>query len=121
MASDRLVMGTPHVKLNVTPTTSSFQLIAHLYTVNSLGIGTLISHAPLTILSNGKMMPNAKAGEKLTIEFNFITTCAAVGKGQRIALAIDTEDPNYGPAPDKEYQLKFSYDSNSVLSVPFAN
>jgi predicted acyl esterase len=67
------------------------------------------------------MMQNAKAGEKLTVEFNFITTCATLEKGHRIALAIDTEDPNYGKAPDTEYGLTFSYDRNSCLSVPFAN
>jgi hypothetical protein len=119
LAEDRLIMGTPHVKLNVTPTTSSYQLIAHLYTLDALGNGTLVSHAPLTILGNGKLMPNATAGKKMTIEFNFITTCATIEKGQRIALAIDTEDPNYGKAPDTEYELTFSYDKNSVLSVPF--
>ncbi len=119
--ADRLLMGTPHVKLNVTPSTSSFQLIAHLYTMDCLGNGTLISHAPLTVLGNGKFMPNARAGEKFTVEFNFITTCATVKKGQKLALAIDTEDLNYGKAPDTDYDLTFSYDKNSVLSIPFAN
>lgn len=118
---DRLIMGTPHLKLNVTPSTSSFQLIAHLYTVDAFGNGTLISHAPLTILGNGKFMPNAKAGQKYTNEFNFITTCATIKKGERLALAIDTEDLNYGKAPDTEYQLTFTYNSDAVLSIPFSN
>ncbi|MDA8402892.1 MAG: hypothetical protein M0Z56_01655, partial [Desulfobacteraceae bacterium] len=43
VTKDRLIMGTPHLKLNVTPTTSSYQLIAHLYTLDAYGTGTLIT------------------------------------------------------------------------------
>ena len=118
---DRLIMGTPHLQLNVTPTTSSYQLIAHLYTVDAYGTGTLITHGPLTILASDYHMPSATAGKKMNIEFNLTTTCATVEKGERIALAIDTEDPNYGKAPDTEYELTFSYDTKAVLNVPFVN
>jgi pimeloyl-ACP methyl ester carboxylesterase len=119
LTADRRVMGTPHVKLNVTCNKPTYQLVAHLYKLDAIGNGTLISHGPLTILSNGKFMPNAKVGQKLTIEFNLITTCATVKKGERIALAIDTEDPNYGTAPDTEYEITFGYNADAVLSVPF--
>ncbi|MBU1168967.1 MAG: hypothetical protein KKD44_05315 [Proteobacteria bacterium] len=118
---DRTIIGTPHVKLNITPTTDSFQLVAHLYTLDENNVGTLFTHAPLTILGNGKFMPNASAGEKISIEFNFVTTCLTVKAGQRIALAIDTEDPNYGKAPDTDFELTFSYDKNSCLSIPFVD
>lgn len=116
---NRMIMGTPHLKLNITPSTSSFEIVAHLYVLDDNNMGTLISHAPLTVLSNSILMPNATAGEKITIEFNLITTCVTVGKGQRLALAIDTEDLNYGSAPDTDFNLTFSYDEHSYLSIPF--
>ncbi|GAB6097091.1 CocE/NonD family hydrolase [Desulfatiferula olefinivorans] len=121
MDRDRTIIGAPHVKLNITPTTDSFQLVAHLYTLDKNNVGTLFSHAPLTILGDGKFMKNARAGETLTVEFNLVTTCVTVEKGQRIALAIDTEDLNYGKAPDTDYKLTFSYDQNSTLSIPFVD
>lgn len=118
--SERLIVGTPHLKLNITCNKPTYQLVAHLYKLDALGNGTLISHAPLTILEDGKFIPNAKVGQKLTIEFNMITTCSTLKKGERIALAIDAQDPNYGTAPDKDYELTFSYNADAVLSIPFS-
>jgi hypothetical protein len=118
---DRTIIGAPHIKLNITSSTPTYQLIAHLYTLEPDGTGTLFANAPLTILNNGKHMENATAGKEMTIEFNFIATCLTVKKGQRIALAIDTEDLNYGKAPDKDYQLEFKYNCDTFLSIPFVD
>jgi len=115
----RTLAGTPSMSLTLTPSAERVQLIAHLYTVNALGIGTLISHAPLTLLESDRLMPSAVPGMRKTYEFNFITTAADVPKGHRLAVAIDTYDISYGKASDEAFDITIHYGEGSFLDIPW--
>lgn len=118
-ASTRTLAGTPSMSLSITPSQERVQLIAHLYTVDALGIGTLISHAPLTLLESDRLLPSAVPWQKRTYLFNFITTAANVPSGHRLAVAIDTFDISYGRPSDAPFDLTFHYGNDSFLEIPW--
>jgi len=117
--STRTIVGTPSMSLSLAPSKERVQLIAHLYTVDALGIGTLISHAPLTLLESDRLLPSAEPGAQKTYAFNFITTAAEVPKGHRLAVAIDTFDLSYGKASDDTFDITFHYGDDSFLEIPW--
>ena len=117
--STRTIVGTPSMSLALTPSKDRVQLIAHLYTVDPLGIGTLISHAPLTLLESDRLLPSAVPGMKKTYEFNFITTAAEVPRGHRLAVAIDTYDISYGKASNEDFHVTVHYGDDSYLEIPW--
>ncbi|WP_300666954.1 CocE/NonD family hydrolase [Desulfoluna sp.] len=119
LTSTRSLVGTPSMSLTLTPSADRVQLIAHLYTVDALGLGTLISHAPLTLLESDQLMPSAVPGTKKTYAFNFITTAAEVPRGHRLAVAIDTFDLSYGKASDEPFDLTLHYGEGSFLDIPW--
>ncbi|VFQ43560.1 CocE/NonD family hydrolase [Desulfoluna butyratoxydans] len=115
----RTLVGTPTLSLTLTPSAQRVQLIAHLYTVDALGIGTLISHAPLVLVESDRLMPSAEPGMAKTYEFNFITTAANVPKGHRLAVAIDTFDISYSRPSDEGFDITFHYGEGSFLEIPW--
>ncbi|MCG8471513.1 MAG: hypothetical protein MI742_06605 [Desulfobacterales bacterium] len=115
----RTLLGTPALTLSLTPSNPRVQLMAHLYSVDKLGIGTLITHGPLTLLESDRLMPNATPGQRHTYQFNLITTAADIPKGHRLAIGIDTFDPSYAKASDDDFSVTLHYGPETFIEIPW--
>lgn len=107
------IRGIPTLKLQVTPQHDKAQLVAYLYDMNALGVGTLISHAPITV-------PQATPGKPLTLDIDLVATAYDVPKGNRLVLVVDTQDPLYKKVSNGTLRVNvdFSKERASVLEVP---
>ncbi|MDX5300050.1 MAG: CocE/NonD family hydrolase, partial [Gammaproteobacteria bacterium] len=107
------IRGIPTLKLQVTPQHDKAQLVAYLYDMNALGVGTLISHAPITV-------PQATPGKPLTLDIHLVATAYDVPKGNRLVLVVDTQDPLYKKVSNGTLRVDvdFSKERASVLEVP---
>ncbi len=113
LSNEMQIRGNPSVTLQIQPKYEKVQLVAYLYDMNNLGIGTLITHGVIT-------MPEADSGDKITVDFDLVTTAYDVPAGHRLVLAIDTKDPQYKSPTGVDYFVDFEYRSNkqSSLRVP---
>ncbi|WP_198962656.1 alpha/beta fold hydrolase [Mangrovitalea sediminis] len=107
------IRGTPSVTLQVTPQSTKAQLVAYLYDMNALGIGTLITHAPVTLL-------NQQPGKATTVTLPLVTTAYNLPAGDHLVLAIDTQDLLYKQPTSDAYKVDFPFTNSrqSVLKVP---
>lgn len=99
---DLQLRGINKIHLNVTPSSDKALLVAYLYDVNWAGIGTLITHAPYTIL-------NATPNEDIEVDIDLVATAYDVPKGHYLALVIDTADILYSPPTTSLYNFKINY------------
>ncbi|GLQ32526.1 CocE/NonD family hydrolase [Litoribrevibacter albus] len=108
--------GIPKLKLNIQPSKSKYQMVAYLYDVDSVGIGRLITHAPLTDYE-------AAEDRRQTVDLNLVAAAYDVPAGHRVALVIDTFDLLYAPPTLELYSLKFKFnkDYQSWLDLPIKN
>ncbi|SFC60307.1 alpha/beta fold hydrolase [Pseudoalteromonas denitrificans] len=104
--------GISKIHLNVTPSKSDALLVAYLYDVNWAGIGTLITHAPYTIL-------NATPNETIEIDIDLVATAYDVPQGHYLALVIDTADILYSSPTTDLYKIKVNYENkiNNTLTL----
>jgi putative CocE/NonD family hydrolase len=107
------IRGAPSVTLQIQPKHEQVQLVAYLYDMDWLGTGKLITHGVITL-------PNAQSGNKITVDFDLVTTAYDIPEGHRLVLAIDTKDPQYQSPSDANYNIDFEFSNNSqsVLTVP---
>ncbi|WP_018547038.1 alpha/beta fold hydrolase [Streptomyces sp. LaPpAH-108] len=107
------VRGTARLHTTLTPTAESGTLVAYLYDVGPLGIGKLVTHAPLTW--HGKT-----PGEPFGVDLDLFSTAYDVPSGHRLALVVDTVDPLYIEHNPSGAQLTFSSPQAdpSYVSVP---
>jgi predicted acyl esterase len=107
------VRGTAALHTTLTPNKESGTLIAYLYDVGPLGLGKLVTHAPLTW--HGKT-----PGEPFGVDLDLLSTAYDVPAGHRLALVVDTVDPLYTEHNPSGAQLTFSSPSGdpSYISVP---
>ncbi|MCP4109608.1 MAG: acyl esterase [Desulfobacteraceae bacterium] len=112
--SSRLIAGIPTLDIWMEPSLPQAQIIAHLYDVNSLGIGTLITHGPMTL-------HNAVPGQPVRLSFEMVVTAYEMPEGHKLAIAIDTYDVNYGTPTDEDFTVKFHYgdEYESKLNIPY--
>jgi predicted acyl esterase len=82
------VYGTPHAKLAVTPSAADTTLFAYLYDVGPLGLGSLITHKPYSLLG-------ATPGVARNIDLGLEPIAWNVPAGHHLALVVDTVDPRY--------------------------
>lgn len=82
------VRGIPTVHLRLTPSASNGTVIAYLYDVDSLGTGTLLTHAPAS-------WRGASTGSPLTLDLRLPATAWTVPAGHKLALVVDGHDPLY--------------------------
>lgn len=82
------VTGAPHLHATITPSAPNTSLFAYLYDVNPLGLGSLITDTPDTLL-------NAKAGQPITLDLDLRPISWTVPAGDHLALVVDTVDPRY--------------------------
>ena len=110
LTQNMLIAGIPTLDLWVEPSNSKMQLIAHLYDVDEGGVGTLITHGPLTL-------HDATPGQPVKVSIEMVAVAYEVPAGHHIALAIDTYDPQYSPPTLEPYEVDFLYDSNHMSEL----
>lgn len=110
----RRILGAPKLTLWIEPTRSEVQLVAHLYEVKHLGWGRFITHGPVTLT-------DARPGEVQKVEIELVTTVHQMESGAKLALVIDTYDPQYKVPTRLPYfvRLHYSEEHPSELTVPF--
>ncbi|HEX4722004.1 MAG TPA: alpha/beta fold hydrolase [Pseudonocardiaceae bacterium] len=80
--------GAPHLHTTVTPSSPNTSLFAYLYDVNPLGIGSLITDTPNSLL-------NSVPGKPITLDVDLQPISWTVPAGDHLALVVDTVDPRY--------------------------
>merc|ERR1711916_236222 len=96
--SDALkIRGKPEMGVTIEPKQDVVQLVAYLYDMDLLGVGTLITHTPVTLHD---VEPNAP----LQVNLDLTATAYDVPAGHRVVLVLDTQDLLYAaPTDDKFY------------------
>ena len=112
-SSERTLAGAPALRLTVTPSQSDVSLFAYLYSVDALGVGQLLSHAPYSLRG-------ATPGVAQTVDIALQATAARIPAGRRLVLVVDTLDPRYTDATRAGGKVTFTSPSSapSRLSVP---
>lgn len=107
------IRGTPRLEMWIKPSKPEVQLHLHLYDADPLGMGRLITHAPITLR-------DAQVGQEQKISVEFFTTSYDVPAGHRVTLAIDTEGLIYQKPADTDYEIEVPYRGSRVsrLTIP---
>lgn len=107
------IRGIPKVSVNVSSSVDTLHLVAYLYDVNPLGIGTLITHGPMS-------RHDVKPGKRQEVSFELLAASYNVPEGHRIAIAFDTVDLLYSPPTLKKHKVNFHHSSKfqSTLTLP---
>ena len=107
------IRGIPRVDLRIKPSRAQAQLIVHLYDVDGLGFGRLITHGPMTLW-------DAVPGKEVALSVDLVAAAYDVPEGHRIAVAIDTYDPQYGVPTLAPYSIRLVHDEDhqSTLELP---
>lgn len=105
-----LVSGSPVLHTTVTPSTANTSLFAYLYDTDALGNGTLITHAPYTLLG-------ATPGQPHTVDIKLQSTSWSVAPGHRLVLIVDTVDPRYRGKSTVFNDVVFSSPNTSPSSL----
>jgi predicted acyl esterase len=113
--SGAVVNGAPKVHLTVTPSGPDTSLFAYLYDVDALGVGSLMSHKPLTLRG-------ATPGKAVPIDLRLEATSWEVAAGHHLELVIDTVDPRYRGRSVIGTTVTFSSPAGdpSAISIPVA-
>lgn len=116
LQSELKIRGIPKVKLNVEPSSSRMQLVAYLYDVAPNGMGTLITHGPVTL-------HNASKNRTQSVEWELVATAYDVPAGHKVGIAFDTFDILYGVPTILPYSVEFKFKSglDSSLSLPIVD
>ncbi|WP_369940282.1 CocE/NonD family hydrolase [Xanthomonas medicagonis] len=112
-ASAKRLVGSPSLRVTVTPSQANVSLFAYLYSMDGAGVGKLLSHAPYSLR-------NATPGAATTIDLPLQATAAEIPAGNRLVLVVDTTDPRYTSASRFGGSVSFSSPAAtpSRLSVP---
>ncbi|MEV8044544.1 CocE/NonD family hydrolase [Streptomyces griseoluteus] len=112
-AAPQRVRGTARLHTTLTPTAESGTFVAYLYDVGPLGIGKLVTHAPLT-------WHGRTPGRPFGVDLDLFSTAYDVPAGHRLALVADTVDPLYLEHNPSGARLTFSSPEGdpSYVSVP---
>ncbi|MCC3651011.1 alpha/beta fold hydrolase [Streptomyces sp. S07_1.15] len=111
--SEQRVRGTVKLHTTVTSDKSSGTAVAYLYSVGPLGIGKLVTHAPVTF-------HDRTPGKPFTVDLELYSTAYDVPAGHRLAVVVDSVDPLYIEHNPSWADLTFSSpaDDPSYVSVP---
>lgn len=107
------IRGIPELSVFVKPTSRYYQLNAYLYDLAPNGVGTLITHGPMT-------QYQASAHQKVRVDWEMVATAYDLPAGHKIAIAFDTVDPLYAVPTIVPYSVAFKFKSgdDSVLRLP---
>ncbi|WP_374594171.1 CocE/NonD family hydrolase [Aquabacterium sp.] len=116
LSSTFKLRGMVKLQLNLKPSGSQAQVLAYLYDVDALGMGTLITHG-------ARSLHWATPGQTVSLPVDLHFASYNVPKGHHLALVLDTQDPHYGAASNSDFtdQFMFSYSQVSTLTVPYIN
>ncbi|WP_374229278.1 alpha/beta fold hydrolase [Streptomyces sp. NEAU-YJ-81] len=112
-AREQRVRGTVKLHTTVTSDRSDGTAVAYLYDVGPLGIGKLITNAPVTF-------HDRTPGTPFGVDLELFSTAYDVPAGHRLALVVDTVDPLYIEHNPDGAHLTFSSPAAdpSYLTVP---
>ncbi|AEM82185.1 alpha/beta fold hydrolase [Streptomyces violaceusniger] len=112
-AREQRVRGTVKLHTTVTTDRSDGTAVAYLYDVGPLGIGKLITNAPVTF-------HDRTPGTPFGVDLELFSTAYDVPAGHRLALVVDTVDPLYLEHNPDGAHLTFSSPAAdpSYLTVP---
>ncbi|MBL1100767.1 CocE/NonD family hydrolase [Streptomyces coffeae] len=112
-ATEQRIRGTVTLHTTMTSNKSSGTAVAYLYDVGALGIGKLITHAPVTF-------HDRTPGTPFGVDLELFSTAYDLPAGHRLALVVDAKDPLYNEHNPDGARLTFSSpaDDPSSLSVP---
>ncbi|GAA2425057.1 alpha/beta fold hydrolase [Streptomyces macrosporus] len=112
-ADERRIRGTVKLRTTVTSTEADGTFVAHLYDVNALGVGKLVTHAPFSF-------HDKTPGEAFDVDLELFSTAYDVAAGHRLALVIDTVDPLYAEHNPAWAKLTFSSSAGkpSYVEIP---
>lgn len=106
------IRGIPNLKTSIKANHKHVQLVAYLYEVNLFNVGTLITHAPISIR-------NATVGKSYSIDLDLVAVSYDVKAGNRLVLVVDTQDLLYSkPASNFSVDFQFGGNLQSVLTIP---
>ncbi len=107
------IRGIPELSVFMQPTSGQFQINAYLYDLAPNGVGTLITHGPMT-------QYQAPAHQTIRADWEMVATAYDVPAGHKIAIAFDTVDPLYAVPTILPYSVAFKFKSgdDSVLRLP---
>ena len=113
VSGNKVLAGTPSVRITVTPSQKQVTLFTYLYSVNAVGVGQLLSYKPYTLT-------NATAGKAQTLQFDLEPTAAEIPSGRKLALVIDTVDPRFADSTKAFGSVTFSSPAGapSQLELP---
>jgi predicted acyl esterase len=100
------IRGMPALRLGLKSGPSTGTLVAYLYDTDALGVGRLITNAPVTWLS-----PTS------TVNLRFQATAYDIPAGHHLALVIDTADGLYAGASQNGAQMTFTGPASIDLPV----
>jgi predicted acyl esterase len=101
LAQTQNLLGLSSLQITVTPSSNNVTLIAYLYDVDPLGIGSLITWKPYSL-------DNVMAGVPETVSFNLEATNWQIPAGDSLALVIGTNDLRYAGATPTGSTVTFS-------------
>ncbi|MRI34923.1 acyl esterase [Endozoicomonas sp. OPT23] len=104
------IRGTVSTQLQIKPRSNKVQLVGYLYDMDRLGNARLITHGV-------KTLPDVTEGETVSFNFDLVTTAYDIPAGHRLALAIDTRDPQYKKPTSDNYYVDFVFDRESPLKL----
>ncbi|WP_432014069.1 CocE/NonD family hydrolase [Streptomyces cucumeris] len=112
-ATEQRIRGNVTLHTTMTSNKSSGTAVAYLYDVGALGIGKLITHAPVTF-------HDRTPGTPFGVDLELFSTAYDLPAGHRLALVVDAKDPLYNEHNPDGARLTFSSpaDDPSALSVP---
>lgn len=114
LPSNVLLCGTPNLTLSTTANLPQYQIYGYLYSVDAVGLATLITVSPWTTWTG---YPNPSASPS---QLQFASVCLHLLKGRKIALGLDLSCSLFQAAsPSKDLQVTIDA-SKSRLSLPFA-
>ncbi|AOR70092.1 hydrolase [Burkholderia stabilis] len=115
LRSPMRLRGIPTLNLRVTPSQARAQVVAYLYDVDALGVGTLITHGT-------RSLHRATPGATIDFPIEFSGTAYDVPAGHHIGIVLDTFDSLYGQPvnPGERFGVKFEFDParQSTLALP---
>jgi len=111
-----VVNGSPRLHFTATPSVQDTSLFAYLYDVNALGVGSLISHKPLTLRG-------ATPGKAVDLDLRLEATSWEIPAGHHLTLVVDTVDPRYLGRSSAGSSVTFSSPAAdpSWLTIPVAS
>lgn len=112
------IRGIPKLHLQIKSSFRFLHVVAYLYDVDKNGIGTLITHAPLS--RHDLDLYQTESQQEGALQMELVATAYDVAEGHRLALVLDTYDLLYDVPTFLPYQLSLHFGPGleSHLSFP---